>query len=481
MLSSGGCTLSSGLQNSNAFYPVPEPISPLVDHPVSSTYMTEWNVAFYDAYNKHGKIPENASFIPLLQDYKSGNAYQYDWQIYWATCAGINTFVFDCGIYDTDSEPYLAINRSLSESVYTSKMNFTITYLLSQAFWDKVGTPSINLTERVLDDFDSYFDDFLWRDNLLRKDGIPIMYILLPWDIPSWSNDISDPALVDVINAIRIEFREQLDTDVYLLADLTWPGDSSYLVTACQGIFDGCYKPGGMVFLWADNGWDDMNCQYSEMFYWDNLTSAEFYSTFSASNLSFVPSFSPGFNNSKIPSATWLNEKLIIVERNLSLYETAVRTMHQYIDSPLDILYLQSWNDFQEGTCIEPCVEYGTSYLDAIRNGLTDDDHSDEIFTPESFATHWIDKATLAIESLSETKRLNNVTAAEDLLDQANEAFMTKDYANATILAHAAFEQISYAPDLEDTGSFLLDLVITTSVVGAVILIGGTIIYRRRR
>ncbi|MHA2024114.1 MAG: glycoside hydrolase family 99-like domain-containing protein [Candidatus Thorarchaeota archaeon] len=464
---------------SDGFYPVPEPSSPLVNHTVISTYMTEWNVDFYDSENEHGKIPDHASFIPILNDYMSGDSYQYDWQIYWAASAGINTFVFDCGWYTHSTEPYLAISKSLTDSIYSDKINFTITYHLGQSFWDKVGTPSLNLTERVLYDFDAYIDDFLWRENLLRHNGEPVIHIMLPWNIPSWTNDVTDPTLVEVIDGIRDLFQEQMDTDVLLIADLTWPSESGNLLTACDGIFDGCFKPGGMVFLWDEYGWDDMHCQYDEMFYWDNLTSAEFHTTFSSSDQSFVPSFSPGFNNTKIQDATWLNEKLVIIERDLAAFQSTVGIMEQYIDTPLDMLYLHSWNDFQEGTCLEPCEEYGTDYLDAIRNGLTGQDQTSLIYTPESYATYWIEEATSALESNRDLKDIESVLETEEILEQATTDFDSENYMNATILAHEAYVLITNAPDMMPT-TLLSDVVIIVSVIGVVVIVTGIIAYRKR-
>ncbi|MGV9169955.1 MAG: glycoside hydrolase family 99-like domain-containing protein [Promethearchaeia archaeon] len=348
----------------------PEPVPVETGCNVAAAYMPFWGIRPYQSW---GDIDRHASYYPFLGAYTSDDPYIYDWHVYWARSAGIDTFMFDMGWFSPNSDITDAIEDVLNQSMYADDMHFTFNYFTSLAWWAKHDNPSINATEYVLNDFEILAERFLWRDNLLHINGVPVIYMASDWDY-------NDPILANIVEGIREVFRSHLATDVMILIDYVWPGGSTQI--SDTGVFDGVYKLGELGFVWEHYGWGDMHSNYSEMWHYNNLTCYEYSSADLPGDMVFAPCIMPGFNNTLLYESGQ-NENLLLVDRDADLYESGISQLVDYVDPSLNMLYLHTWNDLQEGTSIEPAVEYGLDFVEAVYSGLTDSASIPAFYTPE--------------------------------------------------------------------------------------------------
>ena len=79
-------------------------------------------------------------------------------------------------------------------------------------------------------------------------------------------------------------------------------------------------------------------------------------------NKDFVPCIFPAFNN----KATVPASKLFNIDRSTAFYTDYCNVAKRNM-SGKRIVFINSWNDFQMGTTLEPAKEYGTTYLDITR------------------------------------------------------------------------------------------------------------------
>jgi hypothetical protein len=77
----------------------------------------------------------------------------------------------------------------------------------------------------------------------------------------------------------------------------------------------------------------------------------------------FIPNAYPGFNNTLNEGATppW-----VTLTRNETAFKEMLGIALKYTDSNLRIAMITSWNEWMEGTMIEPSMEEGELYLLAV-------------------------------------------------------------------------------------------------------------------
>ncbi len=461
VLSTGQQLEAAGSNDSNLNI-IPRPESVETNLNVVAAYMPFWGMRPYQIW---GDIDEHAAFYPLLGSYKSDDPYVYDWHIYWAKSAGIDTFMFDIGWFSPDSKITAAIEEVLNNSIYADEMRFTFNYFTSLAWWAKHDNPNVNVTQYIMNDFETLAEKFLWRENLLHLDEVPVIYMASEWGY-------DDPILADAVEGIRKIFRSYFSTEVIILIDYVWPGGCAQ--TTDNGVFDGLYKLGELGFTWEHYSWGDMHVNYSELFHYNNLTSYEYSSHDLAGDLSFTPCIMPGFNNTLLVESGQ-NSNLLLVDRNLTLYEIGIKQFVQYVDPTLNMLYLHTWNDLQEGTAIEPTVEYGLDYIEALYSALVDTDSDYSFYTPKSYAEEMLEMAEMAIEENRTVVNETILNRASEIFSQAEANFSSANYREATMLAIDVYELMG---EVSPSSVFPYEIVVILSVVGVVSIIA--VIFKLR-
>jgi hypothetical protein len=83
-------------------------------------------------------------------------------------------------------------------------------------------------------------------------------------------------------------------------------------------------------------------------------------------NARFIPSASPGFNNSRLYAHGLDNWLITRSEATPERFGQMLDAMRKYTDPQLNLFMIEAWNEFSEGSIIEPSVEFGKGYLREI-------------------------------------------------------------------------------------------------------------------
>ena len=79
-------------------------------------------------------------------------------------------------------------------------------------------------------------------------------------------------------------------------------------------------------------------------------------------NVDYVPCIMPAYNDKVMTPASKLYDVARIPEAYTGYCNVAKRNM-----SKKRLVIINSWNNFQFGTTLEPAVEYGTTYLEITK------------------------------------------------------------------------------------------------------------------
>jgi hypothetical protein len=81
----------------------------------------------------------------------------------------------------------------------------------------------------------------------------------------------------------------------------------------------------------------------------------------------FIPTVIPGFDN----SYSWGPPGLPPIERTTRKFEERLNIAYKYIDNNLNIIRIDTFNDFGEWSYIEPSTKTQFEYLEVLRNFLS--------------------------------------------------------------------------------------------------------------
>jgi hypothetical protein len=83
-------------------------------------------------------------------------------------------------------------------------------------------------------------------------------------------------------------------------------------------------------------------------------------------NMSYIPDVYPGFDRSH----SEMNSGPPILARNVSRFAEFCEIARYYAEQSAGVVMVSTWNEWHEGTSIEPAQEYGSQYLEIIRTVL---------------------------------------------------------------------------------------------------------------
>jgi hypothetical protein len=86
-----------------------------------------------------------------------------------------------------------------------------------------------------------------------------------------------------------------------------------------------------------------------------------------AKGIVFVPDVYPGFNDTLNDgvSPPW-----VVLPRDVSSFEDMLRTALNYRNSSLGIVMITSWNEWMEGTVIEPSMKEDEAFLNVVYDAV---------------------------------------------------------------------------------------------------------------
>ncbi|MHA1398523.1 MAG: hypothetical protein ACTSSF_12590 [Candidatus Heimdallarchaeaceae archaeon] len=338
---------------------LPEPSQPPIpvwtNFTIGASYMTFWGNT-----QLGWSIP--STHTPLLGEYSSADPIVADWHIKWAVEHGISLFYLDFGWIRPNDYIDRAARYGLMSSSYISLLNICIFYFPDAV----VGTNWAGGEDVLYSDFDFLASNYFSSTRYARYNDSQIVIF------PNFNIYLDEWGIVktnNVFGNLKARMLNDYNCNLYIIAAF-WPQTDQSTVQALKTIINA-------TTIWGCDTIIDYNepityAQYlakSKTYfdYWGNLTTNI--------GLPFVPLIAPGFDNTPYnPSDPW------IVYRNITLFEEICRYSKYYTTTPFKLDLFFTWNDFHEGTGIEPTKEYKFQYLDVIRKVFTNgtEPHTDE-------------------------------------------------------------------------------------------------------
>jgi hypothetical protein len=146
-----------------------------------------------------------------------------------------------------------------------------------------------------------------------------------------------------------------------LTADV-WPNLNPSFLDDPNLPFDGIFNWGNM---WGSMG--NVHATYDEyankyVTYW-----REWSSLAKRHNLYFIPLIFPGFDNEPFIK---VGQEHRCIRRDLKKFHDLLQVTKEVTTPSLNMIMIDTYNNFQEGSSIECTKEYGSTYLDAVENAF---------------------------------------------------------------------------------------------------------------
>ncbi len=272
-------------------------------------------------------------YYPLIGPYSSWSRTVVRYHLKTAKAAGATGFILDWNGPGTDSDKYI---QGLLDEAHALGMKIAIMYEEKSNFvWpDYRDIKSRDqVVPNVVSDLQYLIDHYLHQPAYLTRNGAPlVLQFNGSGNGPIGPNYLTPAEWEQVMARLsqRIDYgRQGLDPAYsksaacrYMWWDLVIPSDLSFNPEARQLV---------------DKG------------------GAEF----------FIAMMCPGFNDTGVWG--WGGGPRITPREGLSLFKDTFD--HAFVDGP-ELIQVVTWNDFNEGTVVEPTREFGFHYLDALATWL---------------------------------------------------------------------------------------------------------------
>ena len=323
---------------------------------IGAYYYAWWGISF----NNHW-ISGSIKGTPFLGHYNSSESTVADQQILFAKEHGVDFFAVSwTGKGDWLNWDFDDIDYNLRNGLLKADQMQGFTFCL---FYETVLV--LNASTQLGKDFaDMFVKDmnyslqYLTLPSYLRVNGDPVLFI---YNVPYLYEHAQDQNMTaQDVHRLFDYARQQLATNgvnLYIIGDMgTEPSPANlnpdwlYSMNATTNYF----------FSDPRKGWDEA-LEDARTYY------PQWLSTMNSKGIAFVPDVYPGFNNT---NNTGANPPWAVLPRNETEFKSMLETALNYTDSNLGIALITSWNEWMEGTTIEPSMEEGELFLHVIYNTI---------------------------------------------------------------------------------------------------------------
>lgn len=332
--------------------PVPRPVSgPVI---VGSYY-------FPGHFNAARWVPmAQAGFpCPLLGYYRDGEPVVSDWHIKWAVEHGIRFFAFDW-YYDYTTGNVLQHNQALDAGFLRAKYRDLMQFAI---FWcnEEEGEPDYT-EEQMLLLARTLRDRYFGAPNYLRFGGKAALFVSQPWRLTT---------RFGIEGCAALWHRMSETAGVTILPIALAHNDQEKLARAGYGAvsaynYAGVNVPAGQ----REAPYDTMVTGYEAI--WKQATTD--------AKLPYLVPVSPGWD-----STPWYGERAMVrTNSRPEKFRAMCEAARKYVSPELNAVISECWNEFGEGSYIEPCTQYGFGYLDALRDAFCPDAPHHVDLTPQA-------------------------------------------------------------------------------------------------
>jgi hypothetical protein len=307
------------------------------------------------------------AYKPTLGYYNNLDPYVLNKHITWATKYGINTFMIEWNGQDLPDflSPLDISMQTFIQNPNFENIDFFFVYSLISALrfpnepaFTPVDLNRSRVINKMLADFRYACRYYMKRSNYLRIKNRPVVYL---WAVP-----LAQGNLKKALNKLRNVIKAETGKDPYLIADVV----AMYTdpVPSMTEHFDAVMP---YVMLEVE-GKPPKN--YSLKDSSDEVLARYRYFHYALQDLgcNFVPAVFPGFDAVGAPWCYDGKKRLTTprVDRAKPWFKNLVRDAQAFVDPDVNMLYITSWSEWNEGTNIEPSKQFKFKYLDSLRQGL---------------------------------------------------------------------------------------------------------------
>jgi len=327
---------------------------------VGASYMTFWKMENYGNWAL-------TQYHPILGQYRSNDPAIASNHIRQAREHGIRFFYLDFGWIRPGSRCDLAAQNGLLSSPNIHLINFFMFY-----FPDAVTGQDWSIGETALfSDFEYMATHYMSHPQYLRIEGRAVVVIV---NLPDYWRAYGVSGTNELFLGLKEVMMEKYELDLFIIGGV-WPDSSADFLETGPRVFDG-------VTVWG-NLWDSLGNkaitsydEYAERYVgiwksWHKICEGE--------GISFVPLAKPGFNNTPYLR---FGQELRVITRDVKRFQLLLGEARNLSSRPLNMVLIFTWNDFNEGTSIEPTIEYGFSYMEAVQLVFAQEEEYVEIQNP---------------------------------------------------------------------------------------------------
>ena len=322
---------------------------PLIEHAkkIGAYYYIWWGIDI----NNHW-VKDDIKGTPFLGYYNSSDSTVADQHILLAKQHKIDFFAvswmgkgdwIDWDFDDIDQN----LRSGLLEAPHLKDFNFCLFYetvlVLDNAFNEHQ-----NFTEIFINDTLYAAKQYFTNPSYLRVNAEPVLFI---YNIPYLYQKLPVQSVHQLLDYVRQQLAEK-GVNLYIIGDMgggpsptNLNSDWLYSINAATSyLFSDPRKKWGVL--------EDARKYYPRWL-----------STMSSKGIAFVPNVYPGFNNT---NNTNVSPPWAVLPRNETKFRDMLEIALDHTDSNLGIAMITSWNEWMEGTTIEPSMEEGELFLHVV-------------------------------------------------------------------------------------------------------------------
>jgi hypothetical protein len=319
---------------------------------IGAYYYAWWGIGI----NNHW-VKDDIKGDPFLGYYNSSDPRVADQQILLAKQHGIDFFAVSWvgkgDWFPTWDFPIIDYNlrNGLLKASHMKDFNFCLFYE-TKLVLDNCPSQNQSFATIFVNDLLYATQEYFPNPSYLRVNGDPVLFI---YDIPYLYENIPAQNVDRMFDSVRQQLAAN-GVDLCIIGDMgggpSPPSPTSdwlYSMNATTSYF---FDPGKS----GTTGWDEV-LEDAGRYY------PEWLSTMNSEKIAFVPDAYPGFNNTNNSNTTppWT-----VLPRNRADFKNMLEIALNNTDTSLGIAMITSWNEWMEGTNIEPSMEEGELYLLAV-------------------------------------------------------------------------------------------------------------------
>ena len=324
-------------------YDVPPPRPVETKYRIGVYYFPGWSPEQIGRWRSQDGFPERD---PVLGWYEEGRPEVADWHIKWAVENAISFFVFDWYWRDGHEALEKALNDGFLRARYADQMQFALMWANHPPFSDHSADQLIGVT-------DFWIERYFRRPNYLRVDGSPYVSFFAPGELVA---GLGSPEKVkEALDAMRARVREAGLPGLHIGACGGDQAEDASFLARCG--FDSV-----TAYNYLSTGATASQSPYRQYLLghepiWRRMTAAE--------SLPYIPLLTVGWD-----SRPWHGPRAQarFNRRPENLAEALARLRSFLDEAGSTTALLEAWNEWGEGSYIEPNAEFGFRDLEAVRD-----------------------------------------------------------------------------------------------------------------